>query len=378
MKRDYYEVLEVSKTATEAEIKKNYRTLAKKYHPDLHPDDAEAEVKFCEVSEAYEVLIDPQKRSAYDRFGHAAFEQGGGGGFGGFGEGFSGFGGGDFADIFEDVFSSFMGGGRRVDPSAPRKGSDMRKDVEITLEESFTGVTKNITVPAHEKCAECKGTGCSDKTAAETCSVCMGKGRIRRPQGFFSVEVPCPNCRGQGKIIKNPCKKCHGDGFFQTEKSFDIKIPKGVDDGTRMRLAGEGYIGINGGENGDLYVFISVKRNKVFQRQDDDLYCVVPISVVTASLGGEIEVPSVDGKKATLKIPKGTQNDTRLKLKERGMPVLNKDGNRGDLYIDVKVQIPTHLNSKQEELLKQFAAAGENDTPIIAEFFGKVKDFLGG
>lgn len=373
-KRDYYEVLGISKNATEAEIKKSYRTLAKKYHPDLNPDNAEAEVKFREVSEAYEVLIDANKRAAYDSYGHAAFDQNAG--FGG--SGFGGFGAGGFADIFEDVFTSFMGGGRRVDPTAPRKGNDMRKDVEITLEEAFTGVKKSITILAQEECPNCDGTGSASRARPDVCPSCGGTGRVRRQQGFFAVETVCPTCEGTGKKIKEPCHRCKSTGFISAQKTLDVKIPKGVDDGTRMRLAGEGGIGANGGEKGDLYVFISIKRNKLFVRDGDDLYCSVPISIVTASLGGEIEVPSIDGEKAILKIPKGTQNDTRLKLKGRGMPLLNGKDARGDLYIDVKVQIPTRLNSRQEELLREFAKEGENDTPIITDFWNKFKDFLGG
>jgi molecular chaperone DnaJ len=374
MKKDYYEILGISKTATEAEIKSSYRTLAKKYHPDLNPNNPEAELKFKEVSEAYEVLINADKRAAYDRFGHAAFE----GGQGGYGTGFGGFEGADLSDLFEDVFSSFMGGGRRYDPTAPRKGSDMRYDISVTLEEAFSGVTKSITIPTHIKCSECDGTGSSDGREPEVCPTCKGRGKVRRQQGFFAVETPCSACGGSGKIIKNPCKKCSGHGIEETEKTFDIKIPAGVDNGTRMRLAGEGDVGVNGGENGDLYVFVYVDGSKVFQRDGGDLYCKEPISIVTAALGGEIDVPSLDKEHVTLKIPKGTQHGTRLKIKGKGMPLLNGGGKRGDLFIDVAVQIPTSINSKQEELLREFEKEGANHTPGISEFFKKVKDFLGG
>lgn len=373
MKKDYYEVLGVSRNATEAEIKTSYRSLAKKYHPDLNPGNPEAELKFKEVSEAYEVLIDSDKRAAYDRFGHSAFE----GGQGGF-NGFNGFGGADFSDIFEDVFSTFMGAGRRVDPNAPRKGSDMRYDIEITLEEAFTGVTKTITVPVHAKCSACDGKGSSDGKSADTCSVCKGRGRVRRQQGFFSVETPCAACNGTGKIIKNPCKKCSGSGIETVDKTFDVKIPAGVDDGTRMRLAGEGDIGVNGGDNGDLYIFIAVKDSKVFNRSGNDLYCEEPVSIITATLGGEINVPSVDKETLTVKVPKGTQHGTRLKIKNKGMPLLNGGGRRGDMYVDIKIQIPTSINARQEELLREFEKEGANHTPGIGEFLKKVKDFLGG
>ena len=377
MKRDYYEVLGVAKTATEVEIKKAYRTLAKKYHPDLNPDDREAEVKFKEVTEAYEVLMDGNKRAAYDRYGHAAFE-GGQGGFGAGGFGAGGFGTGDFSDLFEDVFSAFMGGRRQGsarNPNAPRRGSDLRKDVEITLKEAFTGTTRTVTIPSHEKCKECEGTGSADKEKPTTCTACSGRGRVRRQQGFFSVETVCPECGGTGTIIKNPCTACHGTGYTEIQKTFDVKIPAGVDSGTRMRLAGEGDIGTGGGENGDLYVFVGVEEHPIFNRSGDDLYCAIPISIVTASLGGEVEVPSIDGEPATLKIPKSTQNGSRLKVKGRGMPIMNSD-KRGDLFVDINVQIPTSLTKRQEELLREFEAEGANHTPSISTFFGKVKDLF--
>ncbi len=374
MKKDYYEILGISKTATEAEIKSAYRNLAKKYHPDLNPDNPEAELKFKEINEAYEVLMNADKRAAYDRFGHSAFE----GGQGGFDGGFGGFQATDLSDLFEDVFSSFMGGGRRYDPSAPRKGSDMRYDISISLQEAFTGVTKSITVPTHVKCSKCKGKGSSDGSEPETCQACNGRGKVRRQQGFFTVETPCPTCGGKGKTVKNPCHKCSGSGIEATNKTFDVKIPAGVDDGTRMRLAGEGDIGINGGENGDLYVFISVENSKVFYRKGNDLYCEEPVSIITATLGGEIDAPSIDKEPVKVKVPKGTQHGTRLKVKGRGMPVLNGGGKRGDMYVDILVQIPTSVNSKQEELLREFEKEGANHTPGISEFLKKVKDFLGG
>ena len=370
MKQDYYEILGISKTASEAEIKSAYRGLAKKYHPDLNPDNPEAELKFKEINEAYEVLMNPDKRAAYDRYGHAAFE-GGQGGFGGF-EGV------DLSDLFEDVFSSFMGGGRRYDPTVPRKGADMRYDLSITLEEAFTGVTKSITIPTHAKCSECDGKCSSDGSEPEVCSMCKGKGKVRRQQGFFTVESPCSACGGSGKTIKNPCKKCSGHGVEEIEKTFEVKIPAGADNGTRMRLAGEGDLGVNGGANGDLYVFVYVEGSKVFRRDGGDLYCSEPISVVTATLGGEIDVPSIDKEHVSLKVPRGTQHGTRLKVKGRGMPLLNGGGKRGDLYVDISVQIPTSINSKQEELLREFEKEGANHTPGISEFFKKVKDFLGG
>ncbi len=369
-KRDYYEILGVTREASVTEIKKCYRTLAKKYHPDLNPDNKEAEIHFKEVCEAYEILSDDQKRGAYDRYGYAAFENGGGG-FGGFG----GFGGGaSFADFFEDVFSSFMGGSSRGS-SGPQRGNDLRKDIEITLEEAFAGTTKTIKIPSHEVCSECHGSGSADGKAPETCHMCKGYGRVRQTQGFFSVETVCPACNGHGTQIKNPCRKCNGEGYVRTEKTLEVKIPKGVDTGTRMRIPDEGDLGTKGGSNGDLYIFITVKDHKVFARAGNDLYCSVPVSMVTAALGGEIEVPSPDKEAATVKVPSGTQNGARVKLKDRGMPILNSSS-RGSLYIDLNVRTPTKLNERQTELLKEFAKEEKAQGSSGGDFFGKVKDFI--
>ena len=372
-KRDYYEVLGVSREATVTEIKKCYRTLAKKYHPDLNPGNQEAEIHFKEVCEAYEILSDDNKRSAYDQYGHAAFENGGGfgGGFGGFG----GFGGGaSFADFFEDVFSSFMGGGTRGS-SGPQRGADLRQDIEITLEEAFSGVNKTIKIPSHKVCPDCNGTGCADGSAPEPCHMCRGRGRIRQSQGFFSVETVCPACNGTGTTIKNPCRKCGAQGHIRIEKTLEVTIPKGVDTGTRMRIAGEGDIGSKGASNGDLYLFINVKDHKVFARSGNDLYCSVPVSMITAALGGKIEVPSLDKGEATVDVPAGTQTGSRVRLKDKGMPILNGNS-RGSHYIDLNVQTPTRLTQRQVELLKEFEKEGQNHTPSVGDFFTKVKDFI--
>ncbi len=368
-KRDYYEILGVRREATISEIKKSYRTLAKKYHPDLNPGDKEAEVHFKEVCEAYEVLSDEDKRSAYDHYGHAAF--GGSNGFGGFG----GFGGSSaFADFFEDVFSSFMGGSSRG-ASGPQRGNDLRKDIEITLEEAFTGVVKTIKIPSHKECSECKGTGSSGGSSPEYCSMCKGSGRVRQSQGFFSIETICPTCEGRGKIIKDPCRKCGATGYVKVDKTLEVTIPKGVETGTRMRISGEGDLGINGGSNGDLYLFIKVKDHKIFTRSGNDLYCSVPISMITATLGGKVSVPSLDKEEEEVEVSAGTQTGSRIKIKEKGMPILN-GVSRGNLYIDLNVQTPTRLTSRQIELLKEFEKEGENHTPSIGDFLGKVKEFI--
>lgn len=371
-KRDYYEVLGVQRGASASEMKSAYRKLAMKYHPDRNPDDKEAEEKFKELNEAYEVLSDDQKRAAYDQYGHDAFQGGQGpGGAGGF------HGAGNFSDIFESVFSDFgFGGGEghgRADPS-PR-GEDMRLDEKISLEEAFTGVTKTIKVHRQDPCGACNGTGSEDQKQ-ETCPTCHGSGRMRVQKGFFMMERTCSTCQGLGKIIKNPCRKCHGQGRTPQVKNLEVKIPAGVDDGTRIRLSGQGHTGLRGGPAGDLYVFIHLKPHDLFERHGDDIFCKAPISMTTAALGGSIELPTIKGDRVDLKIPAGTQPNTQFRLKSKGMPVFRRHSH-GDMYVEVAVEIPKHLTRAQKDVLGQFdEGAQKKNQPDSFNFLEKVKRFF--
>ncbi len=375
-KRDYYEILGVSRNCTERELKVAYRRLAKQYHPDANPDDPEAEEKFKEINEAYEVLRDPDKRAAYDRYGHAAFANGGGGGAGGpFGD--AGF-GPDFArtmsDIFEEMFGEFMGGGGRGGRQRTARGADLRTDMEITLEEAFSGKTVELTVRRAVVCEVCGGSGADADTTAQTCPTCGGIGVVRTTSGFFTVERTCPSCHGEGRVVRNPCSACGGAGRVEKEQTLQVKIPAGVEDGTRIRLAGEGEAGLRGGPPGDLYIFLSIRPHEFFQRDGADLFCRVPISMVTAALGGEMEVPTIEGKKAKLSIPEGTQTGRQFRLKGLGMPVLN--GNRrGDMYVQVTVETPVNLTARQRELLREFERESENNSPQSEGFFARAKKF---
>ena len=375
-KQDYYELLGVAKNASDAEIKKAYRTLAMKYHPDRNPGDKEAETKFKEVTEAYEVLKDGQKRAAYDQYGHAAFAQGGGaGGFGGFNFDFGGTGG--FGDIFGDIFSEFMGaaGGRGRASQQGQRGADIRYDLEISLEEAYAGLKKEIEIQTAVKCDECEGSGAEKGSKAETCDMCHGTGRVRRQSGFFIEERPCPTCHGTGKVIKNPCKKCHGTGKVAQKKVLEVNIPAGIDNENRMRLSGQGEAGMNGGPNGDLYIFVHVKPHPLFKREATDLYCDIPVSMVTAALGGTIEIPCIDGTKEKVTISAGTQSGDEVRLRKKGMSVLQSKS-LGDLFVRFKVETPTKLTAKQKELLKQFEEESKESSPESNGFFEKLKDFL--
>ena len=370
-KKDFYEVLGVSKTASAAEIKSAYRNMAKKCHPDLHPNDKEAEVQFKEITEAYEVLSDPQKRAAYDQYGHAAFGQGAGG-FGG-GNPFGGFGGaGGFSDLFEEMFNGFMGGGNRSQGDMRTRGNDVRYDLTISLKEAFTGVKKQIEVNTYVPCEKCSGKGGEN---VENCSTCNGSGRVRRQTGFFMMETPCPACNGTGHVITKPCSDCKGTGRIKKKQILEVSVPAGVDTGVRMRLAGKGEAGLNGGQNGDLYIFITVEEGKLFTRQDQDLYCSVPISMTMASLGGSIQIPTIDGgeEKETIKIPVGTQSGTEIKIKGRGMPIMRGSA-RGDLYVTLNVETPTNLTKRQKELLEEFDAEDTGkSTPKTNAFWENIK-----
>lgn len=378
MEKDYYELLGLQKGATDVEIKKAYRTLAMKYHPDRNPGNAEAELKFKEVTEAYEVLKDSQKRAAYDRYGHAAFAQGAGvgaGGFGGFNFDFGGGSGAGFGSIFEDIFSEFMGGGRRSRQQEGVRGADIRYDLEITLEEAYKGLTKEIEIQTAVKCEDCHGTGAAEGSKAETCDTCHGTGRVRRQAGFFIEERTCPTCNGTGKVIKNPCKKCGGTGKISQKKVLEVTIPAGIDSGNRMRLAGQGEAGMNGGPNGDLYIFVHIKPHPIFKRDAANLYCTVPLSMTTAALGGEIDIPCIDGSSEKVKINEGTQSGTEVRLRKKGMTMLQSKS-VGDLFVRFTVETPTKLTDKQKELLKQFAEESKESSPQSTGFFEKLRELL--
>ena len=372
-KADYYETLGVAKGADEAALKSAFRKLAMKYHPDKNQGDDEAEKKFKEIGEAYETLKDPQRRAAYDRFGHAAFENGNGAGARG-GGGFAGAGG--FSDIFEDIFGDMMGGRQSRGPN--NRGADLRYNMEIELEEAFQGKTAQVRVPTAVVCDTCDGSGAKPGTQPVTCTMCQGAGRVRAAQGFFSVERACPKCSGRGQEIPNPCGTCHGAGKVNEERSLSVNIPAGIEDGTRIRVAGEGEAGVRGGPSGDLYIFISIKPHTLFQRDGADLYCAVPISMTTASLGGTFEVMTLDGTKSRVKVPDGTQHGRQFRLRGKGMPIL-RQANTGDLYIQVSVETPQKLSKRQRELLEEFEElSSKENSPESAGFFNRMRDFFDG
>jgi len=374
-KRDFYDVLGVSKGATADEIKKGYRKKAKELHPDRNSDNPEAESQFKEANEAYEILKDDNKKAAYDRYGHAAFDGGMGGGprAGGNGQG-------DFAsafsDVFEDLFGDFMGGQRGGGGrQRAARGSDLRYNLRISLEDAYSGLQKSITVSASATCEDCSGSGAEGGAEPQTCPTCSGMGKVRAQQGFFTVERTCPTCSGAGQIVKNPCKGCGGAGRVQKEKVLSVNIPAGVETGTRIRLSGEGEAGLRGGPSGDLYIFIEVADHAIFQRDGLDLFCRVPVSMVTASLGGEIEVPTIDGGRSRVKVPEGSQSGRQMRLRSKGMPALRGPG-QGEMYIELAVETPVKLTGKQKELLREFEdSCAHSNNPNAHGFFDKVKSF---
>lgn len=375
-KRDYYDVLGVAKTANADEMKKAYRKLAMQYHPDRNAGNAEAEHKFKEINEAYDVLKDPDKKAAYDRYGHEAFSNGMGGGAGAGGFDFTG----NFSDIFDDLFSEFTGGGRRGGASgraSAQRGQDLRYNLQISLEEAFKGMQRQINVTTSVECDDCHGSGGEKGASPTTCSACGGRGAQRVQQGFFTIERPCNTCSGSGKVIEKACRKCAGSGQTRKEKTLSVTIPAGVEEGTRIRLSGEGEAGFRGGPSGDLYIFLSIKPHPFYKREGANVHGTVPISMVTAALGGSINVPTIDGTKVKVAIPEGTQNGHQFRLRGKGMSVLRSQA-RGDMYIHVNVETPVKLNKKQKDMLKEFDKAGGGEathSPESSGFFDRMREF---
>ena len=365
-KRDYYDVLGVQRDASDADIKKAFRKKAMALHPDQNKDNPDAEAQFKELSEANDILKDAEKRAAYDRFGHAAFEGGGGGAHGAdFASAFS--------NVFDDLFGDFMGGGRGGRQRTAR-GSDLRYNLQLPLETAFNGTRRTISVSRSDSCEQCSGTGSRGGSEPATCPTCSGLGQVRTQQGFFTMERTCPTCHGQGRVVSNPCRFCSGSGRQKRERQLNVRVPPGVETGTRIRLAGEGEAGVRGGPSGDLYIFIEIERHPIFERDGVNLLCRVPLPMVTAALGGEIEVPTIEGGMTRVRIPAGAQSGKQLRLKNKGMPALRGSG-RGDLYLDLTVETPVNLSSRQRELLQSFEQAGDDNSPEVSGFGRTVKQF---
>ena len=369
-KRDYYEVLGINKAASQEEIKKAFRTKAKELHPDRNSDNPNAEAQFKEANEAYDILKDEKKKAAYDRYGHAAFEGGMGGG------GARGFGGSDFSsafsDVFDDLFGDMMGG--RSGQNRSTRGSDLRYNLRVTLEEAYSGLQKTINVPSTVQCTPCNGSGAQSGTEPTTCSTCAGMGKVRASQGFFTVERSCPACSGLGQVIKNPCRSCGGQGRTKKDRALSVNIPAGVETGTRIRLSGEGEVGVRGGAQGDLYIFIEVAQHKIFERDGHNLFCRVPVSMARAALGGDIEVPTMDGGRSRVKVPAGSQSGRQMRLRSKGMPAI-KSSQYGDMFIELAVETPVNLTKRQKEILKEFSNEGNSKGPQTDSFSEKLKKF---
>jgi molecular chaperone DnaJ len=378
-KRDYYDVLGVAKGASEADIKKAFRKMAMEHHPDRNRHDPRSEARFKEVNEAYDVLKDAQRKAAYDRFGHAAFENGHGASAGGFRHGQADF-ASAFSDVFDDLFGDFMGAagaGARARSQRATRGSDLRYNLRLKLEEAYRGKQATISVPSSAPCETCHGTGAEGGAQASTCPTCSGLGKVRAQQGFFTVERTCPTCGGRGQIIKNPCSSCAGAGRVRKDRTLNVNIPAGVETGTRIRLAGEGEAGLRGGPSGDLYIFIEVEPHPIFERDGQNLYCRIPVSMTTAALGGEIDAPTLDGGKTRVKVPAGVQSGKQLRLRGKGMPGI-RAATAGDLYIELAVETPVNLSARQRDLLREFEDAGRDNSPETQDFFSKVKGFWEG
>ena len=371
-KRDYYETLGISKGSSDADIKKAFRSKARELHPDKNSGSAKAEEEFKAVNEAYDILKDPNKKAAYDQYGHAAFENGGFGNSGGGGADFSS----AFSDVFEDLFGDFMGSSSRRGSSSSRRGSDLRYNMSISLEEAYKGKSTTITVPSSVKCEQCSGTGGKDGTQPSSCPTCGGMGKVRAQQGFFTVERTCPTCSGKGQMNKNPCRFCSGSGTTQKNKNLSVNIPAGVETGTRIRLTGEGEAGLQNGPAGDLYIFTEVLDHSIFQREGANLFCQIPISIVSATLGGDIEAPTLDGGKTRVKVPAGIQSGKQLRLRGKGMPNI-RGSSYGDLYIELNIETPVNLNENQKDLLREFEKSLQEtaNNPEYSNFFSKVKSF---
>jgi len=372
-KRDYYDVLGIAKGADADAIKKAYRQKAKELHPDRNADNPKAEAQFKEANEAYEVLKDANKKAAYDRYGHAAFENGMGASAGARGGGQGDF-ANAFSDVFDDLFGDFMGGRGGQRRGGAQRGSDLRYNLRINLEDAYAGLQKTINVTTAVSCGSCSGTGAEGGSEPQTCPTCSGMGKVRAQQGFFTVERTCPTCNGMGQTIKNPCKVCHGAGRVEKEKSLSVNIPAGVETGTRIRLSGEGEAGVRGGPAGDLYIFIEVNSHPLFEREGLNLYCRVPVSIATAALGGEIEVPTIDGGRSRVKVPEGSQSGRQMRLRSKGMPAL-RGGGSGDMMIELAVETPVKLTARQREILKEFDKLSEDNNPHGSSFFDSVKSF---
>ena len=382
-KRDYYEVLGVARGASDDELKKAYRSKVKELHPDRNADNPRAEAQFKEVNEAYDTLKDPQRKAAYDRFGHAAFEGGMGGGAARAARGaYAGGGQGDFAsafsDVFDDLFGDMMGRAGAAGRSRAARGSDLRYNLRVSLEDAFRGVQRTINVPTSVTCDVCHGSGAAGGAEPSACPTCSGMGKVRAQQGFFTVERTCPTCGGAGQIIKNPCTRCSGAGRVERERALSVNIPAGVETGTRIRLAGEGEAGLRGGPSGDLYIFVEVEDHPIFQRDGQHLFCRVPVSISDAALGGDIEVPTIDGGRSRVKVPAGSQSGRQMRLRGKGMPAL-RGGATGDMFIELAVETPVNLSARQKELLREFDRLSEDRTnPESSGFFDKVKSFWDG
>ncbi|MEM9497255.1 MAG: molecular chaperone DnaJ [Pseudomonadota bacterium] len=374
-KRDYYDVLGVSRTASADDIKRAYRNKAKALHPDRNKDNPNAESQFKEAGEAYDILKDADKKAAYDRFGHSAFEGGTGpgarpgGGFGGQGDFASA-----FSDVFDDLFGDFMGGGRSGGRGRATRGADLRYNLRVSLEDAYRGLQKSISVPGSVICTTCDGSGAEGGAEPTSCPTCSGMGKVRAQQGFFTVERTCPTCSGLGQIIRNPCTTCQGQGRIQKERSLNVNIPAGVETGTRIRLAGEGEAGMRSGPAGDLYIFIEVEKHEIFEREDINLFCRVPVSMAKAAMGGDIEVPTIDGGRSRVKIPEGSQSGRQMRLRGKGMPAL-RGGGTGDMFIELAVETPVNLTGRQMELLREFEELSEENNPESHSFFKSVKGF---
>jgi len=366
--QDFYDILGVDRQAGQGDLKKAYRKLAMQYHPDRNQGDAGAEAKFKEISVAYDILSDDEKREAYDRFGHAAFQNGGGG------AGFDGNFGSSFADVFDDLFGEFMGGGRQR-RGGNNRGADLRYNMDITLEEAFAGKAAKITIPTTSACDGCGGTGAEAGSQPSTCATCQGHGKVRAQSGFFTVERTCPNCGGVGRVITNPCGNCGGAGRIEKDKTLSVNIPSGVEDGNRIRLSGEGEAGVRGGPAGDLYIFLSLQAHEVFQRDGANIHCRVPIAMTTAALGGDIDVPTLDGGRVSVSLPEGTQTGRQFRLRGKGMPHMRGRG-QGDMYVQTMVETPVNLSQEQRELLARFQASlgGGGTSPESEGFFKKAKE----